>query len=382
MVIPTYLFIILSNFYYSVRRKESKSIIILSGLVILLLMAGAGPNYSFWADYDNYVLSYHRSTSIGLLDEIEVGYLLLKKLGMFLGLEFYTFRAIIIGICLITIYKEVILRYTLNGHYVILLYMLHQMIVDSEQFRNFIALTILLVSIKYLLTKTKESNIKYVLMILLAASFHSSFILYIIFVFIKDKSKKVLITIVFFSVVLLTGFTIINNNEIPFLNIILNELTNDKIVSYLTSKINFGYLLPFFLQLFSIFLLFLSKRIIRERNNEVTTHNMRSYTDEIVRETNFIDLVYYMNLLAIIYIPLFILDINFYRLIRNLLILNYIVYSITAYKLKKRSTTLHFYNILVTFNLITWFLIELNIIIATERLLIPFFRENAFRLFF
>ena len=64
------------------------------------------------------------------------------------------------------------------------------MIIDSEHFRNFIAMTLFLLAVKYLEDSSLSGNIKFVMMVLLAASVHTAFIFYLPFVFVHSRTEQ------------------------------------------------------------------------------------------------------------------------------------------------------------------------------------------------
>lgn len=120
----------------------------------MLLVGGAGPDYGVFenskSDYLNYEIAYDNVNNKNNFEDKEIGFLLLMRIGKLLNLNFFMFRIIILALCFLLIYKLVIKRYAYNYHYPILLYLLYPMIIDSEHFRNFIAMTIFLISIRYL----------------------------------------------------------------------------------------------------------------------------------------------------------------------------------------------------------------------------------------
>ena len=192
MAIAIYFFVIFLNLIFAFRNKQSKIVVILSLLAIIMFSGGAGPEYSSFnhsRDYLNYQSMYERVESIGITDNPQMGFTLLMKLGNLLNLDFFKFRLIVITVCLILLYKLVIKRYSYNSNFIILMYMLYPMIIDSEHLRNFIAMTIFLISIRFLEKKSFVNNVKFLIMILLATSFHTAFFLYVFLVLHIQRQK-------------------------------------------------------------------------------------------------------------------------------------------------------------------------------------------------
>jgi hypothetical protein len=349
--------------------------------VIILLVSGAGPNYLVNRDYLNYKIRYDNISQAGLFYDPQIGFTLLMKLGNLLNLDFFIFRMIVIGICLILLYGLVIKRYSYNYNYVLLLYLLYPMIIDSEHFRNFIAMTILLIAIKFLEKRNFKNSLKFLMLIFISASFHTVFLAYVFLLLLNVKNRKLLIRMVVSATIVLTIITIINNNNIPFLDSLISILEYEKLVRYLSSKTNLGYLMPILLHVINIFLLFWSKRILLRKKDvpkSMTYIKSKELNKGYYDETSFVDLIMWINIVGIIFFPLFIMNLQFYRLIRNLLILNYIVYSIISYKLKPKSLYKFIYNFSIIISVGLWIVFDLIIKTIPERVLIPFFTQNYF----
>src|SRR5699024_5731174 len=78
----------------------------------------------------------------------ELGYVILIELGLFLGLTFFEFRALVIVILILMIFVPLFNSTKLNSHFVLMAYMIYPMIMDSIQLSNFIAFFFLLHAIK------------------------------------------------------------------------------------------------------------------------------------------------------------------------------------------------------------------------------------------
>src|SRR5665648_162205 len=177
MTLITYLITTLANYIFAFNKKYSKTITMLTLFSILLLVGGAGPDYIGQNDYINYETSYDKASSVGMFDNPQIGFTLLMKFGNLFNLDFLTFRIIVIGICSILIYKYVIKRYAYNYNYILFLYLVYPMIIDSEQLRNFIAMTTLLIGIRFLEKKSLKSSAKFLIFVVISASFHTTFLI-------------------------------------------------------------------------------------------------------------------------------------------------------------------------------------------------------------
>jgi hypothetical protein len=384
MTIVIYLFIIILNLIFAFRKNSSKVVAILSLLAIILFIGGAGPQYNTFnhsRDYVNYEIVYGQIENVNITDSIQVGYTILMKIGNLISLDFFTFRLIVMVICVILLYKLVIKRYSYNSNLIILMYMLYPMIIDSEHFRNFIAMTIFLISIKFLEEKSFVGNIKFLFIILLASSFHTAFLLYAFLVFAHTRDRNRLAKLIAFFTITLSAVAIFNNNQIPLLNLIINFVDDDKINRYLNLRTNLGFLIPMSLHFSSIVLLYWAKKILNRKKlrNELAENSISNLQgNELINEIKFANLVFWLNIIGIAYFPFFIISIQFYRLVRNFLLLNFIVYSYALRSLKSGTVYKLIYNLSIVLSIILWIVLDLVIKTSPDRVLIPFFTQNFF----
>ena len=274
MTIAIYLITILTNSFYAIKKEKSKVLLLMSFILIVFLMGGAGPSYvsaNHSGDYGRYVDLYKKSLTMGLFEDLQIGYISLMKLGHIFKLDFMVLRLIVIAICYLLLYHFVIKKYSVNPHFIIIMYLIMPMIIDSEQFRNFIAMTILLIGITQLQKDTLKSKGIFLLFVILSASFHTVFLVYGLLIFATTKEKNTPALLIAGLALLVSAVAVLNGNEIPFLNSIVSPLFGDqRIVRYLTAKTNLGYIVPILLQGMSIVLLFWSKKILQR----TTTKNI------------------------------------------------------------------------------------------------------------
>lgn len=384
MTIWIYLFTIFSNAVFAFRKKQSKVIVLFTLAVICMLMAGAGPEYVSYTgtlDYENYQRAYESLNQNNQFADYEIGFIVLMKIGNLFHLSFFFFRLIVIAVCLILIYKLVLKRYAYNSNYVLMMYMVYPMIIDSEHMRNFIALTILLIATRFLENKNMNNNVKFIAMIFLAGSFHAAFFIYLVLVFVNSKNKNRLLKTIVLTSIVLTLITIVNHNQIPFLSLVDSLFEEERTLGYLSSKTKLGYLIPIFLQITSIILVYWSKEIIAKKNGdqnaELKLFNKQKERTQL-NDVEIANLIFWINIVGVIYFPLFIMNLQFYRLVRNFLLLNIIVYSIASYKFKKGSAYKFGFNLIIIGSLSLWLFMTLTIITKVERVLIPFFTQNVF----
>ena len=186
------------------------------------------------------------------------------------------------------------------------------------------------------------------------------------------------------AAILLFVATLLNGSRLPFLNSLAITFGDERILGYLTSKTNLGYIVPMFLHGMSIGLLYWSKKILYksiEKNSEpepdlkIFGTQVKQNPALVLKLTN---LIVWINVLGVAFSPLFILHVQFYRLIRNFMILNYIIYAYAAYRIQgTRSYKLAFYGSIILSGII-WFIMDNTIIVTPDMLLYPFFTQNFF----
>lgn len=382
MTIVLYFFVLLNNWYFGSKKKTNQIWLLLTFCFLFLMIAGAGPFYSFHADYDNYYRNYYTVMDRGLLDNNQIGYSLIMIIGNIFGLPFEVFRLLVIAGCLWLLYRYVINRYHVNANYILTLYMMYAVIMDSEQFRNWIALSILLSGIHLLESPKYTERFKFLLIWLASISFHYSFIFYAPLIFVTGEQnnkwlKRFVILSMIFSLVI-----ILNGNEIPFQSFIIDYTGNRVIEDYLTTQTNFGFLIPTIMHGSSIFLAYWSRKIIQRKHFGVNLNLLPSepnyeQTKIINYELKIANIIYRINISMLIIFSLYIINVQFYRLMRSLLLITYVICAKASSYIIRRTPYILF-NLMVITSVLIWLYLDLVHRIDPSRLLLPFFFENIF----
>lgn len=307
-MVGLYIIIIMLNFF-SLFVKKGNKIILLSSFIFIWIIIGG--NIAS-ADVSNYISLYFQSVNKEY--SLEFGYTFLEKLGNNVGFEYAIFRLLIAipPVILLYFFLEKVVGKNENKHLFLLFYMSYLLIMDAEQIRNFIATTFVLNGLA-LAIKTNLSRFRKKLSLLfsfgIAFSVHVTSVFYMIFVtYFFKKRKNWLYSLLFFSI-LFTVVLILNNNQLPYLEIIIKKIDDARLYKYLSSLTNWGYLVPVFLSIIDLFWAYIMKKI-----NDSTTE---------ILDNNIYEFNVYINLLSFIFIPVYMMNINFYRLVRNLLYFNF-----------------------------------------------------------
>src|SRR5690554_5620753 len=91
----SYLFFSIAQFINLIASlcRMNVNLVSLFPIIIIWIFMGGSTNDP---DFLNYSISYHNSIYISFKDELEIGYLLLEKIGMFMGIEYSHFRMLLI----------------------------------------------------------------------------------------------------------------------------------------------------------------------------------------------------------------------------------------------------------------------------------------------
>ena len=311
----------LSNMLLALTRKHSKVIAMFLLLFMWLLFWGNTMNPDYEAYSSLYSNIQHGVPAFEKVD-MEIGFILIMRLCTLLGLNYTGFLALTSLCCYLMIHSTVKL-YCRNYNYVYLLYFIFPFFIDVIQIRNFIAMSILIYSVRFLVMSGIKGKVRYVVLLLLATTIHRVSLVYLPMILIRPEKKNNLIYCLATCSLLFSILFLLNDKEIPiFASYIESYIGHGKYLTYFNKKTNWGWILFCYLQLSSFIMVTFSKRIYYKYNRNLTT----TYYCDANRK--YINIMYYINILLMIYMPLFILNANFTRIIRNIILLNYIVYSI------------------------------------------------------
>lgn len=328
------------NMIYSFCKKHNK-------IMAFLLMSFAWVLY--WGntsnpDYEVYSQIYY-SNANAITNNMEIGYISLIKTANFIGLS-YEFFLLIISLFGFLLIHSTVKKYTENYNYIYILYFIFPYFFDIVQIRNFLIMAIFIYSTKYIFS---NSRIKYCIIILLAGLIHISAFLYLPMLLIQVKKKNNLIRLIVFFSFIFSLIIITNNKNIPLLNEIILLLKINKINYYLTTKTNYGFILFWILQILSFIVIYISKRVYRKyESKEFISNNNR----------NIINVIYWINIIAFIYFPIYLINVNFTRLMRNIVPLNYLAIIITNEEINDRCEKI-IYNLFVFIYVLTMFLSQM-----------------------
>lgn len=331
-----YLIMIISAYKFS--KSKLQTLIMLSFMVIIFGLNNHHLGHSNYhnMDFNNYYTLYLSNNGSISARNVEIGFKFLMFISNKIGLSFNAFR---IGIALmgyIMIFNT-IKKYSSNPNLVFSIYLIYPFINDVIQIRNFLAASIVVFSFRYLLESGKYNSLKYISGILIASTIHLSSLFYLIFIIAKYINHKTIFRIVFLIFPVLTIFA-----YTPLYIYLVRLFTDsEKILSYLSRRTTWGLFFVFGI-LFLFY--FLQYYLNNECRKDIFYENKSDIRSGIFGEINvnryeFYNMILKVNTLLMLTAPLLVYNFNFIRIYRNIMILNYIVFSdgILFNKKSKRS---------------------------------------------
>ena len=328
----TYVIIIVANFIYGVSGYEYRiictqcklqiklssilSLILLFFLIFLVVRDRDNP------DIHNYYSSYE-GTEI-FIRKKEMGFELLITIAKKIGLDFYQFRAIIYVFSGLSIWFF-FTKMGLDKNIAFSMYAFYPFVYDGIQIRNFLAFVIILLFLPSYFSGTKKGIFLYVVGVLISFSIHFIGILYLIFILINFNSKKIirkrqkiLIFSFVLSMLLIIFMKILPSISLKMMNILISQLDGARIRNYFDHSGNqWGFVIFLFLELMFVYI---SKKCRDSLYKNTTKQGVIMY--------RLAENIFWINVAICCLSPLLIANVSFYRLFRNILLINYCIPSI------------------------------------------------------
>lgn len=281
--------------------KDKKEILSVFFVVILwIIMANmdlVSDRYQYWSWYETFETIEKNSS-------MEIGFQLFILLSKWVGLSFKQFMYLYTGIALLFLWSAV-RNMTEHVSLVFVLYFLFPFILDSDQIRSFMGMTIALFGLSRILignNKTKDFFI-FFLLCLVASLFQKSCLFYLAYFLMLVDRKKLFLIVLGFIVLIITTRVLIRED------VLLSTTFARRIVRYFQlSDITAKNIVSFFY--YAVILLF----------------SLLVFCNSSYSKTALINII----IISMLILPFIILSDHFSRLIRLSLIIIY-CYSINLY---------------------------------------------------
>lgn len=316
--------LLLINFILTILKGRGKFFTAILLVFMWVLFWGNNEN----PDYLNYKTLYDMVSYSGVgYSTSQIGFVLIMKFALLLGFEYHHFLMLISFVGMYLIY-DTVKRYSNKPQLVFLLYFIHPFLLDVVQIKHFLAMSIVVYSFRYLEQEGISHSIRYVIGVFVAFSIHAISIVFLPIIFIKKVKINKLYKMVI--LVLLIGIPLVYTNFFQLVSSWFVDI--QRVEHYFLDKPRFGFFIQFFIQGFIFLLVFYSKNVL-ERHQE---------------SNKFMDLIYRANLYLLILFPLYMINGNFERGFRMIMILNYIILS-NFYSISKKKERLSILVLILTF---------------------------------
>ena len=233
-ILTIYIFLTLTNFILFAVGKRSRVIEIITLFFLVILMGGN----THCADFEDYQYWYESQEHPLVM---EPGYKFLANTLSSYGVSFIGFRSTLFSLSFIIAFFAV-RRMVSNFHLILFVYLSYMMVLDAVQIRNTIGISLLLLGMLFL---SQSKRLRYLLCVLLASSFHFSFLLFLPLLFYRSivhvmirKEKLGLVVCAVLCMAALTGSLLA-----PLSSLVSNYWSDSKVDYYNSSSLlNLVYL--------------------------------------------------------------------------------------------------------------------------------------------
>jgi len=345
------------NAVQAVKKKRYNGIVLLICFCFFVFIFSGN---SSSGDIPNYLVMYENASMVVENNPISGFFYTSMAMSNEMKMNFFQYK-FVLALLVYALYFSFLKKFACNIHYVIFFYLFHLFLFDVEQIRNALAVVVFLHGLIPLLKGRDEWKIKFLLFTLLATLLHSSFIIYLVLLLYDFIWKRRRIRIYISIVIMLCAYTFLNNNQIPFLQLIMfNFDVLGKVDAYFGNKMQFGFGVPMVLHIVSVFTIW----FIRKRSRYYNINNC------------LIDAVYRIFVLSLSFLPLYFLSITFGRLERNLLPLILLVGGAIVYQVKSRHKLILETTLVIVLMVFSWCVYA--VFMRMEDIFLPVMEYNYF----
>jgi hypothetical protein len=297
----------------NLRNKKLQSPMFLLAFMWMLYWANLTS-----ADYDNYSRAYEMvSVSGRAFDWSQFGFIIIFRIFTSIGLTYNQTLAILSFVGLSLIWST-INRFSPKPQFATVLYFIYPFLLDIVQVKHFLAMSIVIYCIRFLLCE--KNSWRFLLGVIIASSIHIISLIYIPFIFIRKIKHRTL-----FQLILVYLIIMIPLSYTGFFRILATLfVAEERIGGYFDNRARLGFFIQFFIQ--GLFF--------------ITIHFSRSFLIKNNKNSSYVECIYRLNLYLFVLFPLYVINMTFSRGFRIILIPNYIVYSIVLATIKPKGRTL------------------------------------------
>lgn len=278
------------------------------------------------ADFEAYEHVYNYIGAGNLYLNTGYGWWILCRIGNILQLNYAQFKFIILVVGLVLIWST-IWHFKLNDNLIMSTYIIYPAITDLIQIRFFLAISIVIFFLRFLIKNSSWNYMIYIIGVVLAAQIHTSAYFYLVFVFCFYMVKHFKSTFIFTTLFLL--FFLVKKNLV--ISLISHIGTEQESSFYLNSQyyasFNDTILFIFTTILFFLLSIYMYKSYISKK----TTFNVKD-NSMVSIDINFLKFLIGANYISIFIVLLSTFAFTFLRLQKPLWILNYMGLAIFSHR--------------------------------------------------
>ena len=328
------LIVIMMNILSFLIDKYSKMISVIS-LVLLSIVIYNAQKYADIINYERYFIGTLTKTYVSR----EIGFFYITKFVQLFTTDYNTYRTVLFCFGLLIMCCTAF-RYGDNISLFLIAYASYFYFLDGIQIRNFLSISIVAYSMKWILQEEKESIFKYITGIVIASTIHSMFIIYALFILVKydyinklngkDYKKVITELAVLLSVLMFIAFRYSSIIQVLIMSFGSNFADiSERIAAYFSTSTHLGWVLPSVLYILNLVLLAYAKKALENDSAIITSRRLHYHkktiilSEDILFDKSILDRLLFMNIIGLFFIPLCIVNLTFYRIGKNLALIDF-----------------------------------------------------------
>lgn len=300
--------------FIRIGQKNKEVILPVMVMTLAIIIMGGSTNNP---DYEIYHSMYLRG------DQYKApGFQFLIQISKQLGLDYSQFRLLVAAIGYILIYISV-RRMTDNPYCFWIMYLIYPFCFDAVQLRNFLAMSLLVFATHFLVDKsnTTRGTVFFLMLTIIASTIQVIAIAYLPVVIIrKYKSSPLYKAIIILAIILSILIGLNKGLSLHIISRYGSVLLNDQTggANYLQINNQNGWIINWFEQFANYGIIYLAS-LYCKNNQHFLNVSIRQ------KAIQYIDLVKEINMYCFLFLPMFSLDENYTRIIRNVMVINLII---------------------------------------------------------
>ena len=359
-----YIFFFVANLLVGLFHRKSNLLILITNIFFIIFFVGSRNVIDLEGYMDHYaygVDNYFVGGQVIFYHFIIVA----KAIG--LSFEGYRFVLSVVGLAG---YYYFVKKLSPLPNLVYAAYMGYLLIMDDVQIRNFVGCGVFCVALAQIYTHERGWRIRYIILVILASLVHSSFWIYLIFLILPKadlsniKHIKIigLVSLVFSVAILFTrGFL---NDYIMLFSFVDEE----KLLRYSENATRYGGAVYMVVHVFVTFCIWwLYQRANFHRSKATVTYGLGN-----IQKVLQISLL--LDIISMVLFPAVVFSITFYRLIRNVYLLNAVALSVGYIKTRNKALPV----MALFLYTAVFFYFDLTSLDRINVILVPMFLDNIY----